>query len=219
MKGSDFWLELLRAHVAKIESDSIIWGKYPHFLTLHSLTQNPNHQKQRQISERKPNKLTCKLVQNDKGLNNENQKGDPHNKFAKDQKNHQQGKYTSQHRNWKRHSKEHSESDEPYLGERRLYSEREAGKSAWGRRWPSTVQIAYRRPTFGSLQARTLTLTVSRFAAARVSSLRTRSGGEKKFGIRITKTLEDKRARAERYDSRTSGSEKLIRKRIDKKLS
>jgi hypothetical protein len=69
------------------------------------------------------------------------------------------------------------------------------------------------------LQARTLTLTVSRFTAARVSSLRMRSGWEKKFGIRIRKTLEDKRARAERYDARASGSEKLIRKRNDKKLS
>lgn len=42
MEGSVSWLELLkRAHVAKVESDSIIRGKYPHFLPHHSLTQHP----------------------------------------------------------------------------------------------------------------------------------------------------------------------------------
>ncbi len=38
-------------------------GKVSSFPYRHSLTQNPNHQKQQQISERRPNKLTCKLVQ------------------------------------------------------------------------------------------------------------------------------------------------------------
>jgi len=188
MKGSDFWLELLRAHVAKMESDSIIWGKYPHFLTdilsLRIPITRSNSKSQREDQTSSP----ANLCKNDIGLNKENQQGDPHNRFPKDQRNHQQGKCTSQHRKWEQHSKGHSESHKPYSRERRIYSEREAGKSAWGRRWPSTVQIAYRRPTFGSLEARTLTLTVRRFAAARVSSLRTRSGWEKKFGIRITKT-------------------------------
>jgi len=42
MEGSVSWLGLFkRAHVAKVESDSIIRGKYPHFLPHHSLTQHP----------------------------------------------------------------------------------------------------------------------------------------------------------------------------------